>query len=240
MGCTNGRVFRITWSGAAWSAAVALTTPRNNAWISDIFVDAVNLNRVWVTSTSLGGGRVFRSDNGGTSWTDLSAGLPNLPISSIQVDPSNANRIWVAADVGVYQSFNTGASWSAFANGLPNALAVDLLYHPHARVLRVALRNRGVWQIPVDGNLAQPVVGVQWNGNLAPNQTQTWFTFNWPATWHMLWTAMPVNPAPGAKLSFKVAVERASAEYATYWITVTNLTNQNISFEGRYAILSYY
>ncbi|MBC7886265.1 MAG: hypothetical protein H7Z13_00130 [Ferruginibacter sp.] len=240
VGCTNGRIFRITWSGAAWSAAVALTTPRIGAWISDIFVDAVNLNRIWATSTSLGGGRVFRSDNAGVTWVDLSAGLPNLPISSVQVDPGNANRVWVAADVGVYQSFNAGATWAAFANGLPNALAVDLLYHHHARVLRVALRNRGVWEIPVDGVLTAPICGVQWNGTLNPNQTQTWFTFNWPATWHMLWTVMPVTPVPGAKITCKVAVERGGAEYATYWITVTNLTNQTVNFQGRYAILSFY
>ena len=240
VGCTNGRIFRITWTGAAWAAAVALTTPRANAWISDIFVDAGNLNRIWVTSTSIGGARVFRSDNAGVAWLDRTPGLPNLPISSIQVDPGNANRVWVAADVGVYQSFNAGATWTAFANGLPNALAVDLLYHQHARVLRVALRNRGVWEIPVDGPLAAPVCGVQWNGTLNPNQTQTWFTFNWPATWHMLWTVMPVSPAPGAKITCKVAVERGGAEFATYWITVTNLTNQTVNFQGRYAILSYH
>jgi hypothetical protein len=174
------------------------------------------------------------------SWIDLSAGLPNLPVSAIQVDPGNANRVWVAADVGVYQSFNAGATWAAFANGLPNAMAVDLLYNQHARVLRVALRNRGVWEIEVDGPLAAPVVGVQWNGTLNANQTQTWFTFNWPAAWHMLWTVMPVTPAPGAKITWKVAVERGGAEFATYWITVTNLTNQPVNFQGRYAILSYY
>ena len=240
VGTTNGRIFRIVWSGTAWSAATELTSPRTGAYISDIFVDPTNLNRIWVTSTSRNGGRVFRSDNGGTSWTDLSAGLPNLPINAIEVHPDNANRVWVAADVGVYQSFDTGATWSAFANGLPNALAVDLLYHHHARVLRVGMRNRGVWEIPVDGLLTAPICGVQWNGALSPNQTQSWFTFNWPATWHVIWTIMPTTPAPGAKVTWKVAVERSSSEFVTYWITVTNLTNQTVNFEGRYAILSFY
>ena len=240
VGCTNGRIFRIAWSGAAWGAAVALTTPRVNAWISDIFVDAGNINRIWITSTSINGGRVFLSDNAGVSWADRTAGLPNLPISSVQVDTANANRLWVAADVGVYQSFNAGVTWTAFANSLPNAMAVDLIFHPHARLLRVALRNRGVWEIPVDGPLTAPILGVQWNGTLNPNQTQTWFTFNWPATWHMLWTVMPVTPSPGAKVTWKVAVERGSAEFVTYWITVTNLTNQTVNFQGRYAILSYF
>ena len=54
-------------------------------------------------------------------------------------------------------------------------------------------------------------VGVQFTGTLASNQTQRWFTFNWPAVWHVIWTVMPVTPKPGApELSWTVRVERAS------------------------------
>ncbi|MCB2410498.1 hypothetical protein [Hymenobacter lucidus] len=241
VGTDAGRIYRLSWSGTAWSAATALTTPRANAYISDLHINPANLNRIWATSTTMGGDRVFRSDNGGSTWTNCTAGLPNLPITAVEVDPNNPNRVWVSADVGVYQSLNAGASWTAFSNGLPNALAVDLLYHPHARVLRVGLRNRGVWEIPVDGWLTNPICGAQFSGALAPNQTMRWFTFNWPATWHVLWTVMPTTPVPGApQVSWKVQVERATAEYATYWISVTNLTAAPVTVEGRYAILSFY
>ncbi|GAB2546602.1 WD40/YVTN/BNR-like repeat-containing protein [Spirosoma aerophilum] len=241
VGTTNGRIFRLTWSGTAWSAATELISPRAGASISDLHINPANLNRIWATSTRLGGDRVFRSDDGGSTWVNCTVGLPNLPITAVEVHPGNANRVWVAADVGVYQSFNAGATWTEFANGLPNALAVDLLYHTHARVLRVGMRNRGVWEIPVDGWLTAPICGVQFTGSLNPNQTKRWFTFNWPATWHVIWTVMPTSPLPGApQLSWKVQVERASAEYVTYWISVTNLTGSTVSFEGRYAILSFY
>ena len=241
VGCTNGRIFRLTWSGAAWSAAAALTTPRAGAWISDISCHTSNPNRIWATSTSLGGARVWRSDNGGTTWTDTSAGLPALPLNSVEVDASNLNRIWVAADLGVFQSLDAGATWATYTNGLPNSFVGDLVFHPHARVLRAGMRNRGVWEIPVDGWMTTPVVGTQWTGTIPANATQNWFTFNWPATWHMLWTVMPTTPQPGApELSFDVRVERATAEFATYWIQVRNLTPVPVAFEGRYAILSRY
>ncbi len=239
VGTVNGRIFRIGWSGSAWSAPSEITSPRLNAWVSDLFVDPANTNRIWATYTTMGGGRVFQSTNGGGSWTDRSAGLPNLPINAVEVHPGNPNRIWVAADLGVYQSFNGGASWSAFSNGLPNMLVVDLLYHPHARLLRAGTRNRGVWQIAVDGDLAQPVCGVQFTGTLAANQTQRWFTFNWPATWHVVWYVVPTSPRSGApQLDWDVSVERATATNCTYWITVKNLTNQNVTFEGRYAVMN--
>jgi photosystem II stability/assembly factor-like uncharacterized protein len=241
VGTTNGSLFRLTWSGSSWSNPQSLVSPRAGAWISDIFVDPSNLSRLWVTSSQFGGGRVFRSDNGGANWIDQSAGLPNLPINAVAVDPWDANRVWVAADLGVYESRNGGASWSVFGLGLPNVLVADLLFHPHARLLRAGTRNRGVWQLPVDGELTQPICGQQWTGTIAANSAQRWFTFNWPATWHVIWTIMPTTVRPGApQLTWNVQVERADAEHVTYWITVQNLTNQSVTFEGRYCILSRY
>ncbi len=241
VGLTDGRIFRTTWTGGAWGALAALTTPRAGAWISDLSSEAGGTGRIWATSTRVGGGRVFRSDNGGTNWTDMTAGLPALPINAIAVDDANRNRIWAAADLGVWQSTNGGANWADFSNSLPNAYVGDLLFHPHTRVLRAGLRNRGVWEIPVDGWMTQPICGVQWNGSLAPGQSQRWFTWGWPATWHVLWTVMPTSPVAGApQVSWTVQVERSGAEHVTYWITVRNLTAATVTFEGRFAILSRY
>jgi hypothetical protein len=240
-GLGDGRIVRSTWSGSAWAGLTALATPRAGAAVSDIVVDPNTPARVWVTYSTINGGRVYRSDDSGAHWTDRTAALPNLPITAIAVDPWNANRAWVSASLGVYQTTDGGASWTDFAASLPNAYVGDLLFHPHARVLRAGTRNRGVWEIPVDGWMTAPICGVQWTGNLLANQTQKWFTFNWPATWHMLWTVMPTTVRPGApQIRFNVEVERASAELVTYWITVQNLTANPVTFEGRYCILSRY
>jgi hypothetical protein len=242
VGLTDGRVLRTSWTGVAWGALTALATPRVGAAVSDIQVDWSNPARLWVTYYTVGGGRVFRSDDDGAHWTDrTTAALPNLSITAIQVDPANGNRAWVSASLGVYQTTDGGASWAAFAASLPNCYVGDLLFQPHARVLRAGTRNRGVWEIPVDGWMTQPLCGRQWVGNLNPNQTQRWFTWGWPATWHVVWTVMPTTPRPGApQLRWNVQVERANAEYVTYWITVTNLTPVPLTFDGRYCILSRY
>jgi hypothetical protein len=241
VGLQDGRVLRSRFTAGAWSALAALTTPRAGATISDLAAEVGGGGRIWATSSTRGGGRVFRSDNGGTTWTDVSAGLSSLPVNAIGVDDGNRNRIWVAADLGVFQSLNAGASWTDFSATLPNAFIGDLVFHPHARVLRAGTRNRGVWEIPVDGWMTNPICGTQWTGTLAANASGRWFTFGWPATWHMLWTAVPTSPVPGApQITFRTQVERADAEHVTYWITVRNLTAQPVTFEGRYAILSRY
>lgn len=80
--------------------------------------------------------------------------------------------------------------------------------------------------------------GVQFTGSLAPNNTHTWFTWGWPAAWHVVWYMMPTTPKPGAsEVEWTVEVERANATQCTYWISVKNLTNVAVNFEGRYAIL---
>jgi hypothetical protein len=240
VGLTDGRVSRSRWSGGSWAALTALTTP-DSAYVSDLVAEPGGGGRVWATLSRRGAGRVYRSDNGGTSWADRSGNLPDLPVHAIAVDDANRERVWAAADLGVYQSWDGGGSWSDFSASLPNAYIGDLVFHPHARVLRAGTRNRGVWEVPVDGWMTQPICGVQWNGRLEPGQTQRWFTFGWPATWHMLWTVMPTTPHPGGpQLTSTTQVERADPERVTYWISVTNLTARAVEFQGRYCILSRY
>jgi hypothetical protein len=91
---------------------------------------------------------------------------------------------------------------------------------------------------PYPNCMVQPA-GVQWFGTIEPNAQRRWFTFGWPANRHVLWTVMPLTPCPGGpQLSWKVAVERANANSATYWITVTNLTAETVRFEGRFNYLN--
>ena len=47
--------------------------------------------------------KVYRSDNKGVVWTDITANIPNLNINSIVIDTStNTEDIFVGTDVGVY------------------------------------------------------------------------------------------------------------------------------------------
>ena len=86
--------------------------------------------------------------------------------------------------------------------------------------------------------LTFPISGVQWRGSLPPNATITWFTYNWPEYYFVLWDVVPTNPGPGGpEVQSRVKVERASGAYITYWIEVTNLTNTTVGIEGRYVIL---
>jgi hypothetical protein len=85
----------------------------------------------------------------------------------------------------------------------------------------------------------RPWDGVQFTGTVAAGATQSWFTYNWPACWHVIWMVVPTTSLPGEPdITWNVEVERASGEYITYWITISNLTSTPVGIEARYSVLA--
>ena len=69
---------------------------------------------------------VFRSSDGGATWTHLSNGLPRSAASDVWMHPTDANILYAAiGDVfglpenGIYKSTDGGDSWFKLENGLP-------------------------------------------------------------------------------------------------------------------------
>jgi len=77
--------------------------------------------------------------------------------------------------------------------------------------------------------------GVQFRGTLGPSETQRWFTFGWPAGQDYAWVIVPTDVQSGnPHVDWDVAIERASDQSITYWLTIRNLTSDTFNFEARY------
>jgi photosystem II stability/assembly factor-like uncharacterized protein len=150
VGTEDGRLVRVQRASGGWANATVtpLTSPRNG-FISDIVVPAQPTKAVWVSCSSFGGGHVFRSLNGGTTWTDKSGNLPDIPVNAIVVDPKTTQRLFAATDHGVYRTQNSGGTWKDFSNGLPNVVVGDMILHERQRLLRAGTRNRGAWEVKI-------------------------------------------------------------------------------------------
>src|SRR3954452_6115576 len=93
-------------------------------------------------------GGVYRSDDGGESWTDIGAGLPSdfgFPLVLHPADPDSAYVIPLTADVDrvtpdgrvrVYETRDAGATWRPRGDGLPGRDA-------YMTVLRLAFDRAG-------------------------------------------------------------------------------------------------
>lgn len=178
-----GHIYSITSASTAGSSTVWTdlttnsvtndTSRRFNAGgldVSSIAVDPADPTGMTVYATIQGFGypHVYRSTNGGATWLNISANLPNAPANAVVVDPNNPVVVYVAMDTGVYVaqdvttcvaavSGTTGACWSVYGTSLPNAPVTSLFVSPGisvagssaAGVLRAGTYGRGIWQIPL-------------------------------------------------------------------------------------------
>lgn len=152
--------------------------------------------------------------------------VPLATWKGVQGDPG-ATLTPSSADIFYYWTGATDPTYSQ----------TNLVLTNHRNKLK--LRSVGPDGPPPYPNCMVKPGGTQWFGLIEGNQTQLWFTWGWPAHRHVLWNIMPLTPCPGgAQLTWDVAVERANATQATYWITVTNLTADRVRFAGRYNFLS--
>jgi hypothetical protein len=103
--------------------------------------------RHWqIGPTDPGTGHVFRTTDGGTTWTDISGDLVDAPANDIELV---GGRLVVATDVGVFTAPASGQTWKRVGNGLPNVITDDLSVTPDGRIL-AATHGRGLWIIGKD------------------------------------------------------------------------------------------
>ncbi len=93
-------------------------------------------------------GHIFRTTDGGETWTDITSDLPNTALNAIAMNVvGGTTHLWVGTNLGVYESTNLGASWSLFGAGLPNATVMSLEYVPSLNTLVAGTYGRGAWEI---------------------------------------------------------------------------------------------
>ncbi len=126
--------------------------------ISDIEVAQHDSSQVWVTYSLYANTTVFYSSNAGTTWTNISAGLPQMPVNCI-IHEKNTNNLYVGTDIGVFYKTINGASWSPYGLGLPNVIITDMDIQYAVGKLRISTFGRGMWETKVfQAPTAAPVV----------------------------------------------------------------------------------
>jgi photosystem II stability/assembly factor-like uncharacterized protein len=98
-----------------------------HAPIVTLSVDPYNLDSVLAGAYHDPG--LYRTANGGGSWTSVTGGLEGLSVFALQRDPGNRQQIYLGSTNGLYRSTDGGDSWERVAEDLPYApvyaLAMD-------------------------------------------------------------------------------------------------------------------
>ncbi len=151
-GANGGDVY-VTTNGTAgtptWTRVDNNTPNLPNRWVSSVAIDPSNNNRVYVTFMGYNADNVWRTTDGGSTWTQITgtgpAALPTAPVSSIVLHPTNVGWLYVGTDVGVFASYDDGANWSTTNDG-PANVTVDQLFFKDSRTLMAATHGRGIYQ----------------------------------------------------------------------------------------------
>ena len=140
-------IIKTTNGGTSWTTVTG-NLPVSNAQIKYIEIDPSDANHVWVTFSGYSAAdKVWVSYNGGSSWSNYSTGLPNLPANCIvHQNGSSFGTLYVGMDVGVYYRDSLMGSWVAFSSGLPNVVVSEMEIQYAAGKLRAATYGRGMWE----------------------------------------------------------------------------------------------
>ncbi|MCD6455125.1 MAG: T9SS type A sorting domain-containing protein, partial [Candidatus Aminicenantes bacterium] len=152
VGTDDGKVHVTKDFGKSWSdctsAITAMGCPENY-WVTRVFASNHFPGRAYVTKSGFKFDDfrpfVFRTDDYGKTWVNITGNLPKASVNVIYEDRKNPNLLFVGTEKGVYVSLNGGGSWLPFNNNMPHVPVMDLMIHPRENDLIVGTYGRGAF-----------------------------------------------------------------------------------------------
>jgi photosystem II stability/assembly factor-like uncharacterized protein len=114
--------------------------------VTDVVFDPFD-SQVIFAATQHGG--VWRSSDGGQTWSQAAAGMdPNEIVAKLLPDPNYPNLLYAATiSSGVYVTLDGGQSWQSINTGLAPRNIVNLALSEDSSILYAGAGSRGVWRL---------------------------------------------------------------------------------------------
>jgi photosystem II stability/assembly factor-like uncharacterized protein len=132
------RMWKTTNQGNNWTPVSGDLTKGGSNYFHTITTIAVSRINSSIVLAGCGDGNVQVSENGGLTWSDRTAGLPDRWITHVATDPFDVNTIyatlsgfrWDEPLPHVFKSTNLGQTWSDISGNLPEFPVNDLVLDP--------------------------------------------------------------------------------------------------------------
>jgi len=128
----------------SWSSSVSAGF---NVWTSNgpeagyVFALALDPQTPAIIYAGTESGEVFKSTDGGTSWSAIINGLAITRVFALAVDPQTPAIIYAGIWGGVFKSTDSGAHWGEINNGLTDTRVLVLALDPQTSTIIYA----GTW-----------------------------------------------------------------------------------------------
>ena len=148
-GTDDGKLHVTTDMGKTWLDLTSRIPVRR--WISRIVASQHDEATVYVTQQGRSDDDfapyIWKSTDGGKTFTSIVANIPAGPVNVIREDPRDPNTLYVGTDHGVYFSRDAGKSWNVLGGGLPSAQVSDLQVHGRDNIIVISTYGRGMWAL---------------------------------------------------------------------------------------------
>ncbi len=151
-GTGRAKFLKTTNGGSSWG----VTTPFGSNMYAILDIAFVNKDTGWICGDDLSGGGVYKTTNGGGTWTQI--GFIGKTIRAVAVEPGSPDHVYASViGEGVSRSTDGGGNWQPLSGGLPDLNVLSLVV------------------TDVSGN-RQVLAGTSTNGvyRLASNTWQAW------------------------------------------------------------------
>lgn len=119
----------------------------------DVIISAKDTNFVY----ALLGSKVYKSTDGGISFSDMSNGLPAITHLKLNLDQYSSDQsLYLGTSLGVYYTNKNMSSWINYSGALPTIAPIrDVLFYNNGGLddrLYVSYFGRGIWQTDLENS----------------------------------------------------------------------------------------
>ncbi len=151
VGTDDGNAWVTPDGGTTWNSISAGLPDR---WVTSIYASPVDSDVVYITLSGYrygeDNGHVYKSENAGSSWEDISANVPDIPVNDIVMD--RFGNLYLATDIGVLAKRPAGTNWQVLGDNMPSVVVTDMHIHEGDELLYASTYGRSAYKLDLSSN----------------------------------------------------------------------------------------
>lgn len=166
-------LYKTTDGGKTWKAVISIS---ENTGVTDVVIDPADPDTMYAATwqrrrhfyTLINGGpesAIYKSTDGGNTWTKLRSGLPpgDLGRIGLSISPANTNVVYATVEAsgnlsGIFRSNDRGATWERTSPSIAQGMYYGQIVADPKNVDRVYIPNV-VFQVSDDAGRTQRALG---------------------------------------------------------------------------------
>lgn len=221
----NGILWYSHDGGSSWIQSGSTGPQAHYFYGTDILVSPTDPLVAYVAGSGYSGPAVYRTEDGGVTWTPMGDGLPQTLVFGLAYDDATSQTLYAAADAGPFR-YQDGGWVSIRGTEAPLTTYWCVESVPELGVVRYGTYGRGIWDVDVDAVVAvgdassgpsRPAIVMAAAPN--PARSQVALSLTLPAAGHV---DVEIYDVTGRRVATPFRGERAAGATSVRWDLATD------------------